>query len=94
MLIDRASIADPLSELLEIAPQPNPRAAPIDDPWGQTAAVVISEMIRMGADPASPYTGLIDGERIAVAGHFLGAATTLGVAFNGCCVDGGSTPGS
>ncbi len=48
---------------------------------------LISEMIRLGADPASPYRGLVDGERIAVAGHSLGAATTLGVAFNGCCVD-------
>ena len=48
---------------------------------------LISEMIRLGADRGSPYAGLIDGERVAVAGHSLGAATTLGVAFNGCCVD-------
>jgi dienelactone hydrolase len=39
------------------------------------------------ADRGSPYAGLVDGERVAVAGHSLGAATTLGVAFNGCCVD-------
>lgn len=48
---------------------------------------LISEMVRLGADPGSPYAGLVDGERVAVAGHSLGAATTLGVAFNGCCVD-------
>jgi predicted dienelactone hydrolase len=27
---------------------------------------LISEMVRLGADPASPYAGLVDGERIAV----------------------------
>ena len=48
---------------------------------------LISEMVRLGADRTSPYAGLVDGERVAVAGHSLGAATTLGVAFNGCCVD-------
>ncbi len=48
---------------------------------------LISEMVRLSADRASPYAGLVDGERVAVAGHSLGAATTLGVAFNGCCVD-------
>ena len=48
---------------------------------------LISEMIRLGANRGSPYAGLVDGERVAVAGHSLGAATTLGVAFNGCCVD-------
>ncbi len=48
---------------------------------------VISEMVRLGGDRASPYAGLVDGERVAVAGHSLGAVTTLGVAFNGCCAD-------
>ena len=48
---------------------------------------LISEMVRLGADRAGPYAGLVNGERVAVAGHSLGAATTLGVAFNGCCVD-------
>ncbi len=48
---------------------------------------LISEMVRLSADPGSPYAGLVNGERVAVAGHSLGAATTLGVAFNGCCVD-------
>jgi dienelactone hydrolase len=48
---------------------------------------LISEMVRLGANRASRYAGLVDGERVAVAGHSLGAATTLGVAFNGCCVD-------
>ena len=48
---------------------------------------LISEMVRLGADRSSPYAGLVDGERVAVAGHSLGAATTLGVGFNECCVD-------
>ena len=48
---------------------------------------LISEMVRLGVDRTSPYAGLVDGERVAVAGHSLGAVTTLGVAFNGCCLD-------
>ena len=48
---------------------------------------LISEVVRLGADRASPFAGLVKGDRVAVAGHSLGAVTTLGVAFNGCCVD-------
>jgi fermentation-respiration switch protein FrsA (DUF1100 family) len=48
---------------------------------------LISEMVRLSADRSSPYAGLVNGERVAVAGHSLGAVTTLGVAFNGCCLD-------
>lgn len=29
----------------------------------------------------------VDGERVAVAGHSLGAMTTLGAAYNSCCAD-------
>jgi fermentation-respiration switch protein FrsA (DUF1100 family) len=48
---------------------------------------LISELVRLGADRTGPYAGLVDGERVAVAGHSLGAVTTLGVAFNRCCLD-------
>ena len=48
---------------------------------------VVSEMLRLAADPSSPYAGLIDPGRIAVAGHSLGAMTTLGTAFHTCCRD-------
>ncbi len=48
---------------------------------------VISEMLRLTVDPAGPYAGRIQGDRIAVAGHSLGAMTTLGVAFHSCCLD-------
>ena len=49
---------------------------------------LINEMLsRSSGDGASPYRGLLDSSRIAVAGHSLGAVTALGVAFNRCCVD-------
>ncbi len=48
---------------------------------------LISEMLRRADDARSPYFRLIDRDRIAVAGHSLGAVTALGVAFNRCCVD-------
>ncbi len=48
---------------------------------------VISEMLRMNAEPGGPYTGRIDPGRIGVAGHSLGAMTTLGVGFHSCCLD-------
>ena len=48
---------------------------------------LIGELLRRNEDQASPYRGLIDGNRIGAAGHSLGAVTTLGVAFNGCCLD-------
>lgn len=48
---------------------------------------VITEMARRGGDPTAPYGGLVDAGRVAVAGHSLGGVTTMGVAFNGCCVD-------
>lgn len=31
--------------------------------------------------------GRVDGERVAVAGHSLGAMTTIGAAYNSCCAD-------
>ena len=43
---------------------------------------VIDRMLALDA-----LRGRIDGERIAAAGHSLGAITTLGVALNTCCRD-------
>ena len=48
---------------------------------------VISEMLRLNGDATNPLRGLIDAEKVAVAGHSLGAMTTLGVAYNSCCTD-------
>jgi predicted dienelactone hydrolase len=48
---------------------------------------VITEMLRESSDPHSPLHGLIARNRIAVAGHSLGAITTLAVAYNSCCQD-------
>jgi fermentation-respiration switch protein FrsA (DUF1100 family) len=48
---------------------------------------VISEMLRLNRDGASLLRGLVDPDKVAVAGHSLGAITTLGVAYNSCCAD-------
>jgi alpha-beta hydrolase superfamily lysophospholipase len=48
---------------------------------------VISEMLRVNDDASSPLQGLIDPDNVAVAGHSLGAITTLGAAYNDCCQD-------
>ena len=48
---------------------------------------VISEMLRLNGDAASLLRGMVDPDKVAVAGHSLGAMTTLGVAFNSCCTD-------
>lgn len=48
---------------------------------------VITEMLREAGDPQSPLHGLIARNRVAVAGHSLGAITTLAVAYNSCCRD-------
>jgi fermentation-respiration switch protein FrsA (DUF1100 family) len=48
---------------------------------------VISEMLRLGRDVSHPLRGLVDPDKVAVAGHSLGAMTTLGVAYNSCCRD-------
>jgi dienelactone hydrolase len=47
---------------------------------------VIDEMLRLDADPASPYADLLRRHRIAAAGHSLGGVTTIGL-LNDCCID-------
>jgi predicted dienelactone hydrolase len=66
-------------------------------PGGQTIAdyphqpgdvsFVLTSVLRLNRDAHNPLHGLIDPTRVAVAGHSLGAITTLGVAFNSCCAD-------
>jgi fermentation-respiration switch protein FrsA (DUF1100 family) len=48
---------------------------------------VITQMLRLDHTVLSPLYNLIDPGSIGVAGHSLGAVTTLGVADNSCCLD-------
>src|SRR5918998_6833026 len=59
------------------------------DVFNQPADVrfVIDELLRLDADPASPYGSVLWRRRIAAAGHSLGGVTTLGL-LNSCCRDG------
>jgi dienelactone hydrolase len=60
----------------------------IADVLSQPADVsfVIDELLRLDADPTSPYAGLLRRHRIATGGHSLGGVTTLGL-LNDCCID-------
>jgi fermentation-respiration switch protein FrsA (DUF1100 family) len=48
---------------------------------------VITQMLRLDRTEGSPIDDLINVHSIGVAGHSLGAITTLGVADNSCCQD-------
>lgn len=48
---------------------------------------VITQMLKLDDTVGSPLFNLIDPQTIGVAGHSLGAITTLGVADNTCCKD-------
>jgi dienelactone hydrolase len=48
---------------------------------------VIDSVLALDADPSDPLHAHVDTDHIAGAGHSLGGATTLGVAFNSCCID-------
>jgi predicted dienelactone hydrolase len=45
---------------------------------------IIDQMLH---SPPPALDGLVDAERIGVAGHSLGGYTTMGLAFNSCCHD-------
>ena len=48
---------------------------------------VITELLRLSSATVGPYSGLVDANRIGVAGHSAGGAAVLGVVFKTCCVD-------
>jgi predicted dienelactone hydrolase len=48
---------------------------------------VITQMLQLDQTVGSPLHNLIDPQSVGVAGHSLGAITTLGVADNSCCKD-------
>lgn len=48
---------------------------------------VVDQMLAESDDSASPLAGLVNSERIGVAGHSNGAITALGVVANSCCRD-------
>ena len=48
---------------------------------------VIDRLLAMSDDEDDPLYGVVDPDRIGVAGLSLGGATTYGVAFNDCCAD-------
>jgi predicted dienelactone hydrolase len=41
---------------------------------------VLDQILAAGADPASPFFGLVDGTRVAMTGHSFGGMTTFRVA--------------
>ena len=46
---------------------------------------VTDELVRLADSDDHPLHGAIDGERIALAGHSLGAITTVGAGLHECC---------
>lgn len=70
---------------LSSTPAPDGGADVVNQPGDVT--FVITELLNRSADTRSPYGGLLDPGRIAVAGHSLGGITALGAAFNRCCAD-------
>lgn len=48
---------------------------------------VITQMLALDGNSSSPLYRNIDTDEVGVAGHSLGAITTLGVAYNSCCQD-------
>ncbi len=48
---------------------------------------VITQMLKLNGSHGSPVYHEIEAHRIGVAGHSLGAVTTLAVSYNSCCRD-------
>jgi dienelactone hydrolase len=46
---------------------------------------VIDELLADATQPADPLYRHLDDDRVGVAGHSLGAITTIGVTYNSCC---------
>ncbi len=66
-----------------------PGGPKFDDYVNQPADVsyVISQVLAEDGPQGAHHPGLIDPTRIAVGGHSLGAATTIGLTANQCCID-------
>ena len=47
----------------------------------------LDAVLERAEDPADALNGRLDGDLVAVAGHSLGAMTTVGAGFNSCCTD-------
>lgn len=47
----------------------------------------MDQVVALGATTDSPLFGLVDGTRLAAAGHSLGGITTLDYAYSACCYD-------
>jgi fermentation-respiration switch protein FrsA (DUF1100 family) len=79
-------VAAPDFPLSSARAEGGPRA---DDYVNQPADVsfVITQMLALTGVQAGGLDSLIDSQRIGASGQSLGAITTLGVAFNTCCVD-------
>ena len=48
---------------------------------------LIDQMLAATKATSTPLSGMIDPDRIGIAGHSLGAITSLGAGFNACCTD-------
>jgi len=48
---------------------------------------VIDQLLGLSDRPDGWLAGRLDADRIAAAGHSLGAVTTLALAYDGCCID-------
>ncbi len=50
-------------------------------------AFLIDQFLAASKATSGPLAGLIDPDRIGIAGHSLGAITSLGAGYNACCAD-------
>lgn len=73
--LTNASVANANGNVADVANQPG------------DVSFVIDEVLAANADPASALHDKVLGDRIGVAGHSLGGATTYGVTQNDCCRD-------
>jgi predicted dienelactone hydrolase len=75
--------------LFPIGSLPNEGNAAVTDVRNQTGDVsfVITKVLALDRQKKSGLGHIIDSKHIGVAGHSLGAVTTLGVAFRSCCRD-------
>ena len=51
------------------------------------ASFVITKVLTLAEDPASPFHRMVDPARVAVAGYSMGGGITLAMGFNTCCRD-------